>query len=28
MSPTVMLVTFIIGVVSAIGAVICEMLEG
>lgn len=28
MTPTVMVVTLIIGVVSAIGAVICEMLEG
>jgi hypothetical protein len=28
MTPTVMLVTFIIGLASAIGAVICEMLEG
>jgi hypothetical protein len=28
MTPTVMLVTFIIGLASAIGAVICEMIEG
>lgn len=28
MTPTVMVVTLIIGVVSAIGACICEMLEG
>lgn len=28
MSPTVMLVTFIIGVASAIGAVVCEMIDG
>ena len=28
MTPTVMLVTFIIGLVSAIGALVCEWLEG
>jgi hypothetical protein len=28
MTPTVMLVTFIIGLVSAIGATICNALEG
>ena len=28
MTPTVMLVTFIIGLVSAIGAVVIEMIEG
>ena len=28
MTPTVMLVTFIVGVVSAIGAVVCEMIDG
>ncbi len=28
MTPTVMLVTFIIGLVSAIGAIICNTLEG
>ena len=28
MTPTVMLVTFIIGLVSAIGAVVCEMIDG
>ena len=28
MTPTVMLVTFIIGLASAIGAVICNTLEG
>ena len=28
MSPTVMIVTAVIGLASAIGAVICEMIEG
>jgi hypothetical protein len=28
MTPTVMLVTFIIGLASAIGAIICEIIEG
>jgi hypothetical protein len=28
MTPTVMIVTAVIGLVSAIGAVICEMIEG
>jgi len=28
MSPTVMIVTAVIGLVSAIGAGICEMIEG
>jgi hypothetical protein len=28
MTPTVMLVTFIIGLASAIGAIICNTLEG
>ena len=28
MSPTVMIVTAVIGLVSAIGAVVCEMIDG
>jgi hypothetical protein len=28
MTPTVMLVTFIIGILSAIGAGVCEMIDG
>jgi hypothetical protein len=28
MTPTVMLVTFIIGLVSGIGALVCEMIDG
>ena len=28
MTPTVMLVTLVIGILSAIGAVVCEMIDG